>query len=69
MLRRGRVPFRSDELRALLNSYIGWSCEHRPHQGLGGRTPDEVYFGVEPAIDPGDKNEQVAYRLRVDIDP
>ena len=49
MLRRGRVPFRSDELRALLNSYIAWHCEHRPHQGLGGRTPDEVCFGVEPA--------------------
>ena len=49
LLRRGVVPLQGDELRALLNSYIGWYHEHRPHQGLGGRTPNEVCFGHEPA--------------------
>jgi hypothetical protein len=49
MLRRGAVPFRRDELRMLLRSYICWYHEHRPHQGLGGRTPNEVYVGQWPA--------------------
>jgi hypothetical protein len=34
---------------ALLTSYVGWYHEHRPHQGLGGRTPNEVCFGETPA--------------------
>lgn len=25
--------------------YVTWFNAHRPHQGLGQRTPDEVYFG------------------------
>jgi putative transposase len=49
MLRRGDVPFQRDELRATLTSYVGWFSEHRPHQGLGGRTPNEVRFGRKPA--------------------
>ncbi len=49
MLRRVAIPLRRDELRALLTSYIGWYHEHRPHQGLGGRTPNEVYFEEAPA--------------------
>jgi putative transposase len=27
-----------------LDSYVAWFNAHRPHQGLCGRTPDEVYF-------------------------
>jgi putative transposase len=27
-----------------LASYVAWFNAHRPHQGLGQRTPDEVYF-------------------------
>lgn len=49
MLRRVAIPLRRDELRALLTSYIAWYHEHRPHQGLGGRTPNEVYFEEKPA--------------------
>jgi transposase InsO family protein len=49
MLRRGVVPLHRAELRALLTSYIGWYHEWRPHQGLGGRTPHEAYFGQTPA--------------------
>jgi putative transposase len=29
----------------LLLGYTTWFNAHRPHQGLGGRTPDEVHFG------------------------
>ena len=49
MLRRGVVPFNRAQLRTLLNSYIGWYHEYRPHQGLKGRTPSELYFGETPA--------------------
>ncbi len=49
MLRRGEVPLRRDELRALLTSYIIWFHELRPHQGLAGRTPNEICFGHKPA--------------------
>jgi putative transposase len=34
-------PIRSIDAR--LRSYASWFNEHRPHQGLGGRTPDEVH--------------------------
>ena len=27
-----------------LKRYVLWHGRHRPHQGLGGRTPDEVFF-------------------------
>jgi hypothetical protein len=29
--------------------YFVWYNYHRPHQGLAGCTPDEVYFHREPA--------------------
>jgi hypothetical protein len=31
-----------------MSLYVGWFNHHRPHQGLGGRTPDEVYFHRRP---------------------
>ena len=40
MFRRGTVPLGREALRALLASYVGWHNEHRPHQGLRGRTPN-----------------------------
>ncbi|MFC1610369.1 transposase [Myxococcota bacterium] len=49
MLRRGVVPLNRAELLALLTSYLGWYHENRPHQGLNGCTPNEVYFGENPA--------------------
>jgi len=36
-------------LRRELALYAHWYNDHRPHQGLRGRTPDEVYFGRAPA--------------------
>ena len=49
LLRRGPVPLWKGELRSLLVSYLTWFHDFRPHQGLDGRTPREVYFGLKPA--------------------
>jgi hypothetical protein len=48
-LRRGAVPFHRDGMRRHVSLYLGWYHEFRPHQGLGGRTPSEVYEGLRPA--------------------
>ena len=32
-------------IRARLRAYVSWFNAQRPHQGLGGRTPDEVFTG------------------------
>jgi transposase InsO family protein len=47
--RRFVLPMRPGRLRRELALYAHWYDRHRPHQGLGGRTPDEVYFGRVPA--------------------
>jgi hypothetical protein len=36
-------------LQEKLALYFRWFEEHRPHQGLGGRTPREVFNGLAPA--------------------
>ena len=33
-------------LRQGLKTWFQWYNEHRPHQGVGYQTPDEVYFGL-----------------------
>ncbi len=43
------VPFRLDEMRREVACYATWYNEHRPHSGLGGRTPLEMYQGLPPA--------------------
>ncbi len=43
------VPFRLDEMRREVACYATWYNEHRPHSGLGGRTPLELYQGLSPA--------------------
>ncbi len=48
-LRRTRVPLGREAFRRSLSQYVGWYHEHRPHSGLGGRTPAEVYEGRRPA--------------------
>jgi len=48
-LRRIAVPLRRDAMRRELSCYLTWFHELRPHQGLGGRTPIEVYDGRHPA--------------------
>jgi hypothetical protein len=40
------VPsFEFGPLGAATSPYVSWFNEHRPHQGIGQRTPDEVHFG------------------------
>ena len=39
---RPLVPIQRD-----LAAYVEWYSSERPHQGLGGRTPDEAYFGTD----------------------
>lgn len=47
--RRIIVPFRLDQMRHEVACYATWYNEHRPHMGLGGRTPLEVFKGLQPA--------------------
>jgi hypothetical protein len=48
--RRLVMPMGVRGLRRELALYTHGYYHHRPHQGLGGRTPDEVYFSQRPAI-------------------
>jgi transposase InsO family protein len=48
-LGRSGVPFRRKAMRRHLSTYLEWFHEYRPHQGLGGRTPLEVYGKKRPA--------------------
>jgi transposase InsO family protein len=43
------VSPRRGTLRGEVARWIGWYNEHRPHFGLSGRTPNEVYFRRFPA--------------------
>jgi hypothetical protein len=44
-------PLRLDAFQSELASYFRWYNDVRPHQSLGGRTPNEVYLGVPSARD------------------
>ena len=43
------VPLGSAEMDGLLQAYVFWYATERPHQGLGGRTPLEMFDGARPA--------------------
>ncbi len=43
------VPFRLDRMRHELACYATWYNQYRPHTGLEGRTPMEVYRGLSAA--------------------
>ena len=47
--RRIIVPYAMADMREHLRRFLTWYGEHRPHQGLAGATPNEVYFGRKPA--------------------
>ncbi|MBI2373533.1 MAG: transposase [Deltaproteobacteria bacterium] len=47
--RRSITPLRRDEARARWSRYFDWYDEHRPHEALNGRTPNEVYHARAPA--------------------
>ena len=44
-------PLSADHLEARVRLALEHYSSLRPHQGLGGATPAEVYFGLEPAVD------------------
>jgi transposase InsO family protein len=50
-LRLMLVPFRLRALTKELELYAQWFNEHRPHQGLGGKTPNEIFEGRVAARD------------------
>jgi hypothetical protein len=43
------VPLRDECFRREVALAVGWYNAARPHTTLGGRTPDEVYYGRFPA--------------------
>ena len=45
------VPMDPDEMFQEVRLYIDWYNEHRPHETLGAKTPEEVYrgFGIPMA--------------------
>jgi len=38
------IPLRREAFRREIGLVLDWYNEHRPHNGLGGRTPNEVHF-------------------------
>jgi transposase InsO family protein len=51
LIRRILVPLRLSDFNDELIRYVVWYNEHRPHQWLHGRTPNEVYESRFPARD------------------
>ena len=47
--RRITAPLRRAEMREEVVCHLGWHNEHRPHEYLDGRTPNEVYYGHRAA--------------------
>lgn len=45
------VPMAFPRMAEEIGAYVEWYHEHRPHQGLGGRTPREVLDASVPARD------------------
>ncbi len=43
------VPYRHDAFLRELTRITDWYNEHRPHSWLGGKTPNETYYGTFPA--------------------
>jgi transposase InsO family protein len=48
-LRAPAAPLCVDDLERDIARALHYYAYHRPHQGLGGATPAEIYFGHEPA--------------------
>ena len=43
------VPYRQDKFRQELSAIVEWYNQHRPHEYLDGKTPNEAYYGWFPA--------------------
>ncbi|HMO11738.1 MAG TPA: DDE-type integrase/transposase/recombinase, partial [Actinotalea sp.] len=64
-LRGTLVPLRLDELCAQIARWCRWYDQARPHQGLGGRTPVEVY---EQCLVPANRAPRLEPRARYPAD-
>jgi putative transposase len=49
MMNRISVALAPGAFERQLDAYLAWYHAHRPHQGLRGRTPDEVFYDRRPA--------------------
>jgi len=49
LLRLTTVPEEQSQFEREVGLIVGWYNEHRPHETLGGKTPNEVYFSRPPA--------------------
>jgi len=50
-LRRVLVPLGVQAMQGIVEQYLTWYNEHRPHTALGGKTPNEVFEGTVPATE------------------
>ncbi|HEY6726434.1 MAG TPA: DDE-type integrase/transposase/recombinase, partial [Polyangiaceae bacterium] len=50
-MRKMLVPYGVGQMREEVRVFCLWYNGVRPHSSLGGATPDEVYFGVQPTRD------------------
>jgi hypothetical protein len=53
------IPYRREEFVRQILDTVAWYNECRPHTWLGGKTPNEVYYGTFPA------NRRPRYETRV----
>ena len=54
-IRRILIPLRQADLRFELGLYFAWYNEFRPHRGIGGKIPIELFTGISrnaPRYDP-----------------
>lgn len=61
------TPFEMDKFRLELSHYVEWYNGHRPHQTLGGRTPQEIYSNAQlpPPDNPVPNSKLPAMELTV----
>jgi transposase InsO family protein len=49
LLLKVRPPLHPDDLHARLRAGLYYYAHHKPHQGIKGATPAEIFFGKNPA--------------------
>ena len=78
ILRLITIPEVQEQFESELGAIIDWYDEHRPHETLGGKTPNEVCFSrpaanEQPRIEPRGRwprrSRCAAPQLSVDSDP
>ena len=57
------IPLRRESLRRELVTIFDWYNEHRPHTGLAGKTPNEVYRRCDPPIVAHASNHAIVGRV------